>query len=87
MAFLPMQTLERGALELPIFDQEPPSVPSRLQEISGQIVVQTKSPIAHQDLDTLRRQTEWRCPVANMIEASGCFLNVEWVASNGDENQ
>ncbi|KAL7577777.1 hypothetical protein ACA910_010534 [Epithemia clementina (nom. ined.)] len=32
-------------------------------------------------IDFLRHQTEQRCPVANMIIASGCQMNLEWVAA------
>lgn len=70
---------ERGALSLPI-SQDPP-VPSRLFRIEGTIVVYRKGgqAITESEMKLLCEQTELRCPVANMIMASGCQLNVEWV--------
>jgi putative redox protein len=70
---------ERGALELPI--HETPSVPSRLQRITGTIRVfsRTKEGLSDEQIELLKEQTEVRCPVANMIVASGCAMEVEWV--------
>jgi uncharacterized OsmC-like protein len=81
---------ERGALSLPI--DVDPSVPARLQKISGTIQVyprrtQTKNkkeeapplPLSQEQLDMLSRQTELRCPVANMMMASGCEMNIQWI--------
>jgi hypothetical protein len=84
---------ERGALSLPI--ETDPSVPARLQKITGTIQVytrrtQTKNkkeeapplpPLAlsQEQLDMLSRQTELRCPVANMMMASGCEMNIQWI--------
>lgn len=65
---------ERGALALPI-DENPP-VPSRIHTITGRIVVW---PSFGDDLVLLREQTELRCPVANMLVASGCRMDVQWV--------
>ena len=71
---------ERGALVLPI-DKDPP-VPSRIHTLTGRIVVW---PSMGDDLQVLREQTELRCPVANMLIASGCQMNVQWV--NGGEEE
>lgn len=70
---------ERGALTLPI--EETPTIPSRLQRISGQIQVAVKgsTQLSNEQLELLRDQTESRCPVANMIIASGCEMHVEWI--------
>lgn len=72
---------ERGALELPITSD--PVIPARLQNITGTIRVYTKgnkgSSLTNEQLKLLSHQTELRCPVANMIIASGCEMNVEWV--------
>ena len=70
---------ERGALTLPI-DQDPP-VPSRLQRVEGTITVYRVGgqPLPQADLAMLQQQTELRCPVANMMIASGCQMNVKWV--------
>jgi len=69
---------ERGALELPI--DEIPSVPSRLTKVTGTIHVLLKSgELSADKLHLLQSQTEARCPVANMILASGCDMNLKWV--------
>jgi uncharacterized OsmC-like protein len=91
---------ERGALSLPI--DVDPSVPARLQKITGTIQVytrrtQTKNkkeeapPLAlsQEQLDMLSRQTELRCPVANMMMASGCEMNIQWIdgSTTGSSSQ
>ena len=38
----------------------------------------TQLALSESQLQTLRDQTEARCPVANMIMASGCDVDVEW---------
>jgi putative redox protein len=70
---------ERGALQLPI-DIDPP-VPSRLQQVSGTIRVFAAkgARIPNEQMTLLREQTEQRCPVANMMLASGCAMKVEWI--------
>ena len=82
---------EHGALELPI--QQDPSVPSRLQRVTGTITVHFRTenagtdgtfPVSDADFSLLKEQTELRCPVANMMIASGCQMDVEWrQASSG----
>ena len=68
---------ERGALSLPI--HETPSIPSRLQSITGTIKVYTKgNPPTKEQLQILSHQTELRCPVANMMIASGCQMDILW---------
>jgi hypothetical protein len=52
-------------------------IPSHLQRISGKVHVYTNSSQAA--VDELALHVHNRCPVASMIEASGCVLNVEWV--------
>ena len=77
---------ERGALQLPI--DETPEVPSRLQRITGKILVSTRNQqgLSTEQMDLLKEQTEIRCPVANMIIASGCHIDVEWAnASHNPE--
>lgn len=70
---------ERGALTLPI--EETPPVPSRLSRISGTIKVYLKGgrSIEASELSVLQKQTELRCPVANMMMASGCHIDVVWI--------
>jgi uncharacterized OsmC-like protein len=69
---------ERGALTLPI--EETPEVPSRLHRVTGSIHVFLKrnKSLSPEQLQLLKEQTEIRCPVANMIMASGCDIDVEW---------
>jgi uncharacterized OsmC-like protein len=73
---------ERGSLALPI-DHEPP-VPARILEINGTVTVYVSPPavLTKEQLHFLHEQTELRCPVANMIMASGCPMNVEWIDGN-----
>lgn len=71
---------ERGALQLPI--DENPIVPSRLQRITGTIQVYNRKKnerISNEQIELLMEQTELRCPVANMIIASGCSMDVKWI--------
>jgi len=81
---------ERGALSLPI--DVTPTIPARLQSIEGTIRVFvrntstnrkqqsfTSGTVTSEQLTTLAEQTEARCPVANMIVASGSEMNVQWV--------
>lgn len=70
---------ERGALELPI-DQNP-SVPARVQSVTGEVTVYAKKFISAQQLELLREQTEVRCPIANLLIAGGCQLNICWKAA------
>ena len=70
---------ERGALTLPI--DEDPTIPSRLQRVTGTIRIRTRGPdpLTSKELELLKEQTELRCPVANMMIASGCSMDVEWM--------
>jgi putative redox protein len=82
---------ERGALQLPI--EIVPKVPSRLQRITGTIRVFPKkqaksnrsSALTNKDIQQLQEQTEARCPVANMIIASGCCMDVNWTIGMEEE--
>jgi uncharacterized OsmC-like protein len=86
-----------GALELPI--RKTPSTPSRLQRITGTIKVSlvqhaieeddlsTATPaifLNPEELEVLKEQTENRCPIANMMVASGCAMEVEWIQEKND---
>jgi len=70
---------ERGALQLPI--EQTPEIPSRLQRITGTIRVfgRKGDHISAEQMEVLKEQTEIRCPVANMMIASGCAIDVDWV--------
>ena len=72
---------ERGALTLPIVKDQAPPVPSRITRLTGTIVVYRRGgePITPSEMHMLQQQTEWRCPVANMMAASGCQMDVAWV--------
>lgn len=69
---------ERGAISLPI--TETPSIPARLQSVTGSVVVHFKDgmKVSEEQLRILGQQTEQRCPVANMIMSSGCVMDMEW---------
>ncbi|KNC81630.1 hypothetical protein SARC_06053 [Sphaeroforma arctica JP610] len=72
----------RGALQLPI--DAVPDVPSRLHTVEGTatvVMAQGKAMTARQ-LQIFGTQVEARCPVANMLQASGCRLRFEWVAES-----
>jgi len=71
---------ERGALELPI--DTVPSIPARLQCVSGTVKVYFKKNgmyVSDEELSILSEQTEARCPVANMMYASGCSMDIKWI--------
>lgn len=78
---------ERGALQLPI--HQTPEVPSRLQRLTGTIKVfsRNKNGLSSDQMELLKEQTEIRCPVANMILASGCSIDVEWVDASLQINE
>jgi len=74
---------ERGALESPI--DIVPTIPARLQRVSGTVLVYFKkgSDVTDENMRILGEQTEARCPVANMLHASGCELDIRWM--NGSD--
>ena len=82
---------DRGALELPISND--PAIPSRLQHITGTIRVYTKGNkntcLTNEQLKLLSHQTELRCPIANMMIASGCQMDIAWLdgASSSDNDE
>eukprot|EP00559_Dactyliosolen_fragilissimus_P000380 CAMPEP_0184873884 /NCGR_PEP_ID=MMETSP0580-20130426/42083_1 /TAXON_ID=1118495 /ORGANISM="Dactyliosolen fragilissimus" /LENGTH=228 /DNA_ID=CAMNT_0027376825 /DNA_START=64 /DNA_END=747 /DNA_ORIENTATION=+ len=77
---------ERGALsEIPIdMDSKIPQISSRLQKVEGKIIVHLKGKekeklrLNDDELCLLREHTEARCPIANMMIASGCIFDVSW---------
>jgi len=71
---------QRGALQLPI--HKVPDIQARLQHVSGNATVffNKDQNVTQDAIDILREQTEARCPVANMMVASGCTMNIKWVA-------
>ncbi len=69
---------ERGALSHPI--AVTPAIPARLQKVAGTVIVTFKdgTEVSEEQLDMLRKQTEARCPIANMMNTSGCIMEIEW---------
>jgi len=91
---------ERGAVGLPISRAQMPGLESRVHRITGIIRVSSSQRrggaddadgadgvsggLSSEQMELLKEQTEIRCPVANMMIASGCSIDVEWVdASSG----
>ena len=68
----------RGALQQPI--EITPDIPARLQYVSGSAKVFFKgdADVSTEQLHLLGEQTEARCPVANMMMASGCIMDIHW---------
>eukprot|EP00978_Attheya_sp_CCMP212_P007442 scaffold17244_cov55-Attheya_sp.AAC.5 len=70
---------QRGALSQPITTL--PTIPARLQQVSGTITIHLKDSrqiLSPDQLQFLETQTEARCPIANMMLASGCQFNITW---------
>jgi uncharacterized OsmC-like protein len=88
---------QRGALTLPLSAVIPnvvetggeDSMPSsRLNNISGTVKVysaENHDPASAEELAELSFQVQHRCPVANMVHASGCNVNLVWSAHSYDE--
>ena len=73
---------ERGALEMPI-NETPKNAPARLQSVEGSIKVHLKKgSLSDNQLEMLVEQTEVRCPVANMMMASGCEMKIQWLSGD-----
>jgi uncharacterized OsmC-like protein len=73
---------ERGALSLPIY--ELPPIPARLKRVTGSVIVHFKGgeEVSEEQLRILGQQTEARCPVANMMHASGCIMDIHWKSAS-----
>lgn len=77
---------DHGALDnVPISSKsEFPKVPARVTSVDGSITVFASDrkgeavKIGNDLLKLLEQHTEQRCPVANMILASGCTINITW---------
>ena len=65
---------QRGALSLPLGSDIP--VPSRLQLVTGTAMVESDA--TDTQLAELEREVHVRCPVANMLVASGAVLDVRF---------
>ena len=73
----------RGSAHIPV--EEPAPAPNRLQEITGVARVTTDDPNVDEELLVrLGNVVHERCPIANMVSASGCALHVEWRLANSE---
>ena len=48
-----------------------------LQAVSGTVTVVTDD--SQDEVDALAHQVHLRCPIASMMRASGCRLDIQWV--------
>ena len=71
--------VELAVAKMPSSRQQrnPPSNSGGIDEVKGDESPPLRA-LSESQLQTLRDQTEARCPVANMIIASGCDVDVEW---------
>lgn len=70
----------RGALQFPI--EKTPDIAARPQRCFGTATVflsKEGQTIPTDQLALLKDQTEARCPIANMMEASGCVMDISWI--------
>lgn len=65
---------ERGSLGMPLESDN--GIPARLQRVYG--TCQIEGEISDEEIAILAEQVHKRCPVANMFEASGCAVDIEW---------
>lgn len=65
---------ERGSLGMPLESDN--GVPARLQGVYGTCHIEGE--ISDEEIEILAKQVHKRCPVANMFEASGCAVDIEW---------
>ena len=83
---LQMDRDARGALELPI--EKTPDISACPKNCYGKATVYLsgkEKTIPPEQLRLLKEQTEARCPVANMIRASGCPVDISWIDGNNVE--
>jgi uncharacterized OsmC-like protein len=68
----------QGALMLP-FGTDTDSVRpvSRLMRIYGRAIVYTDG--SQKDIDFIEKEVLKRCPIANMVQLSGCEIDIDWV--------
>ena len=67
---------QAGVLALPV--SKVPDAPTRLVEVTGTVEVETDASQAA--LDALVEHIHHRCPVANMLIASGCRIDLTYKA-------
>lgn len=82
---------ERGAVGLPIARKKVPGLESRVRRITGIIRVSSLQRggggLSSEQMELLKEQTEIRCPVANMMIASGCSIDVEWMDASSARSE
>ena len=65
-------------MQVPV--DEPAPCPSRLHSIRGTASVVSADPFLDaRAVEKLGRIVHERCPIANMVSASGCTLDIQWV--------
>mmetsp|Transcript_17243 Transcript_17243/g.30792 ORF Transcript_17243/g.30792 Transcript_17243/m.30792 type:complete len:236 (-) Transcript_17243:83-790(-) len=73
---------QRGAIHLPLNAIDDFPVPSYLQVVEGQAAVDTDA--SQEQIDELAHQVHRRCPIASMLIASGCRLDIRWVKATSN---
>ena len=69
---------ERGALSLPITEPAPVTAGLLCVQATVRVTPPKESACTLADVQMLGRIVEARCPVAAVLRASGCTLNVAW---------
>ena len=54
-------------------------IPARVQLVTGTVTIHAKHPVTSTQMRELAEQTEKRCPIADMMLASGCTFDVDWI--------
>jgi len=65
---------------------DPPTVPPRLQAITGTATVTLPlgTELPSGTMESFGDVVEARCPVADMVSRSGCDLDVKWILASED---
>lgn len=72
---------QRGAIGSPTeIEHGDFRIPSHLQSVSGTALVDTDGTQAQ--VDELAHEVHLRCPVASMMAASGCRLDIKWLKAD-----
>jgi len=69
----------RAPLEMPV--EKTPELTVRPTRVFGTATVYQRNgePIAPEQLQLLGKQTEARCPVSNLMQDSGCAMDIDWI--------
>lgn len=68
---------QRGSMSRPV-TEDPPEFPARLLRVWGSARVVPISDMTPEDVRKLGVIVHHRCPIASMLVASGCEMDVEW---------